>query len=304
MSYEITCLVEAGAQVGESPVWDAARNRLFWVDITGQRLSVIDLASRTQRHWDMPTPIGCLGLYQDDRVVVGLKHGVHVFDLASATLTLVAAVEADKPGNRINDGKIGPDGAFWVGTMDDEFVPKRPLAALYRVTADGKAEQKLDGLKVSNGLAWSADGRRMFHSDSRGPWIESHDFDPATGTLSNRQRLRDLTEAEGRPDGAACDVSGAYWSAGVSAGCLNRFSATGELLEKIPVPVPGPTMPCFGGPDMKTLFFTSLRAGLSEDALAAAPLSGGIFMMRVPVAGVPVARFAESLSGSSNQTGR
>jgi sugar lactone lactonase YvrE len=167
------------------------------------------------------------------------------------------------------------------------------VAALYRVTADGKAERKITGLVVSNGLAWSADGRTMVHSDSRACWIDRWAFDPETGHISGRTRLRTLTNEEGRPDGAAMDCAGGYWSAGVSAGCLNRFSADGTLLDRIPMPVPQPTMPCFGGPDMRTLFVTSLSDGQSEEVRSRYPQSGGVFQTRVDVAGVPVSLFAD-----------
>ena len=192
----------------------------------------------------------------------------------------------------MNDGKVGPDGAFWIGTMDDRPV-KEAVAALYRVTADGTAERKITGLVVSNGLAWSADGQMMVHSDSRACWIDRWTFDPGTGHISGRTRLRTLTNEEGRPDGAATDCDGGYWSAGVSAGCLNRLSMDGALLDRIPMPVPQPTMPCFGGPDMRTLFVTSLSDGQSEEVRSRYPQSGGVFQTRVNVAGVPVGLFAD-----------
>jgi sugar lactone lactonase YvrE len=170
---------------------------------------------------------------------------------------------------------------------------RRPVASLYRVAADGSAEEKImGGIKVSNGLAWAADGHTMYHSDSRGGWIDAWDFDAATGAIANRRRLRQHTPEDGAPDGAATDVDGAYWSAGFSAQCFNRIAADGSLIEKLPVPA-APTMPCFGGPDMKTLFFTSLTAHVSAEVNARYPLNGSVFSARVDVAGVPVARFAD-----------
>lgn len=295
MSYQIDCLVDSRDGTGESPVWDAAHNRLFWVDIPGQKVHMLAVDSGATRTWTMPKVIGCLALFEENTLAVGLKDGVYRFDLETEALTLIAGIETDKPDNRVNDGKVGPDGAFWVGTMDDLNMPKLPLAALYRVTADGKVEKKVSDLKVSNGLAWSADKRTMFHSDSRGPWVDRYDFDATTGGMTNRTRILELTEAEGRPDGGACDIEGNYWSGGISAGVINKFSRDGTLLEKIPLPFPTPTMPCFGGPDMKTLYITSARGGQSDEVLAKAPQTGGLFAMRVSVAGAPVARFGKPL---------
>lgn len=206
-------------------------------------------------------------------------------------MTHLARVLDAWPTQRLNDGKVGPDGAFWVGSMDDR-PDKEPVAALYRVTADGHVRRVITGLKVSNGLAWSSDGRMMFHSDSRGAWIDRWEFDPATGEIGSRQRLCWLTDNEGRPDGAATDTADRYWSAGVSAGCLNCFDVNGHRYQRMVLPIPAPTMVCFGGPDMRTLFVTTMREGLSPDQLEKSPQSGGIFMLRIDVPGLPINRFA------------
>ena len=169
----------------------------------------------------------------------------------------------------------------------------QPIGALYRVDASGKAEKKIDGLMTSNGLAFSPDGKTMFHSDSRGQWVDRWDFDAASGEISNRRRIATPNEATGRPDGAATDAEGYYWSAGISAQRLNRFSPEGELVELFPVPVAAPTMPCFGGPDLKTLFVTSLRSGRSPEMLEKYPLTGIVIHAQSPVAGSPVSRFRD-----------
>lgn len=278
-------------RLGESPVWDARSGRLLWCDILAGEILSADENGGDLRAWSFPGKVASFGLCESGRWVVALAHGVHLFDPETEDLKQLANPEPEPKTNRLNDGKVGPDGAFWVGSMDDR--PQRePVAALYRVTADGKSEKKIDGLAVSNGLAWSPDGRTLFHSDSRGPWIDTHDFDPATGRLGNRRRLATLDEARGRPDGGACDAEGCYWSAGVSAGCLNRFDATGKLLERIDLPMPAGTMPCFGGSDLKTLFMTSIGEGLAPDR-AGHPLAGCMVKMRVAVAGAPVYRFKD-----------
>jgi sugar lactone lactonase YvrE len=167
------------------------------------------------------------------------------------------------------------------------------VGSLYRISPDGRCRRISTGYRVSNGLAWSADGRAMFHSDSRGPTIDRWDFDPATGMVGSRIAIRTLTEKMGRPDGGACDVAGGYWSAGVSAACLNRFDFDGQLIQQIDLPLPRPTMPCFGGPDLQTIFITTARHGLDDTRLAQFPQAGRLLMLRVSAAGVPVQRFAD-----------
>ena len=285
MEREIVTVADFNCQVGESLVWDAGNGQLLWADIPAGIIHAHDPATGSFTQWQLPEQVGAFGLADDGRLVVGMVSGVYLYDRDSGALTFLVDPEPEqapnRPRHRLNDGKVGPDGAFWIGSMHTES----PTAALFRVTGDGRAERKVEGLSTSNGLAFSADGRTMFHSDSRQQWIDRHDLDPATGALSNRVRIATPGEADGRPDGAAADMEGAYWSAGVSAGCLNRYDRGGNLLERIPVPPKAPTMPCFGGPDLRTLYFTSLRRP------EAGPECGKVFALRVDVAGVPVERF-------------
>lgn len=286
---EARCVLDARAAIGESPVWEPAEQALYWCDIYGPALHRFEPATGATRRWAMPQPIGSFALRAGGGAVVALKSGLHRFDFATGRLDFLLHPEPEAAGNRFNDGKVSPDGRFFAGTMDEAM--KQPTGALYRLDPDGSCHRVAEGLIVSNGLAWSPDGRTMFHSDSRGPVIWAWDYDPASGAIASRREVARPTEAIGRPDGAACDMEGYYWSAGISAGVLNRWAPDGRLDRRIPVPCAAPTMPCFGGPDMKTIFVTSLRMHLSADRLAAFPLSGGLFALEVDVPGVPVPRF-------------
>jgi sugar lactone lactonase YvrE len=286
-------------ELAESPTWDATENRLWWVDIESRALHALDFASGAgdlvpgaHRRFDFAQKVCALGLTRSGRLLLALADGIYYFDAADGTLDLLVRPEPDRPDHRLNDGKVGPDGAFWVGSIEE--TPERaPVGSLFRISADGRCRRISTGYRVSNGLAWSADGRAMFHADSRGPTIDRWDFDPATGMVGSRTAIRTLTEELGRPDGGACDVAGGYWSAGISAGCLNRFDFEGRLVQKIDLPAPRPTMPCFGGPDMQTLFVTTARRGIDAAALSRHPDAGRLLVLRVSVAGVPVQRFAD-----------
>jgi sugar lactone lactonase YvrE len=129
----------------------------------------------------------------------------------------------------------------------------------------------------------------MYHSDTRGPWIDVWDFDPPTGAIANRRRFADVPNAEGRPDGGALDLEGVYWSAGSGMGVINRFAPDGRLIEKVAMPVPNATMPCFAG---DSLFITSARPK-DEAQRREFPAGGGLFVMPVAVRGVPIGRFAD-----------
>jgi len=275
--------------VAESPVWNHANRRLLFCDINGKRINALSVDTGARQSWDFPEVVGSFGLCRSGRLVVAQRHHVILFDPRSGALSNLTDKINEPPTNRLNDGKVGSDGAFWVGSMD-ENSPRQKIAALYRVTADGQITKQEQGYAVSNGLAWSPNGRIMYHSDSTAGIIEAWDFNPNDGSRANHRILATLTNEDGRPDGAATDMDGNYWSAGPSAGCLNCFSPAGELLRKWPFPVPGPTMPCFAG---DRLYVTSLREGKSTEVLANHPTLGGLFCAAAPVRGAPVAEFAD-----------
>jgi sugar lactone lactonase YvrE len=167
-----------------------------------------------------------------------------------------------------------------------DSVPRSPSGALYCVTPAGECRRVLGELKVSNGLAWSPDGKTMYHADTRGEHINIFDFDAATSRIANGRALIALTEEQGLPDGAAVDDQGFYWSAGVTAGRLNKVSPQGSLMASLMLPVAAPTMPCFGGADGHTLFVTSLasdRTGRKE--------AGTLIGFKSEASGAPAARF-------------
>jgi sugar lactone lactonase YvrE len=287
----IELLVDGKNGVGEGPTWDDRRNCLWWTDIPNRMLYRLDWPSRKVTSAVMPDHVGSLGLCESGRLILAFAHGVALHEPGTQKFEEIAKIEVDIPTNRMNDGKVGPDGAFWAGSMD-ENTPRQPTGALYRVTMKGAVKQ-FDQVTVSNGLAWSADGHTMIHADTATPAIDAYDFDAATGAISNKRRIARPDNTVGRPDGGAFDVNGLYWSAGVYAGRLNAFNAAGALVHAVEVAAPHPTMPCFGGPDMKTVFLTSLRKLNAATDLEKWPASGGLFALDLGVAGVPVHRFKD-----------
>jgi sugar lactone lactonase YvrE len=294
MTLDFTCLVDLKCRIGESPVYDERTNVLYFVDILDRTVYRLDVASNDLMSWNFESEVGSIGLAASGRIVVALRHSVILFDPASEAKQEVCRIEEEQAEKtRLNDGRVGPDGAFFVGSMDDRNA-KQTVGVLYRVDPSGRVERKVEGLQVSNGLAWTANGEVMFHSDSRGPWIDRWRFDRQTGAMSDRTRFATLSDvATGRPDGGSCDAEGYYWSAGVSAGRINRFAPDGRLVEHYDVPVVAPTMPVFGGKDFRTLYLTSLREGRDEELLAKAPLTGSLLAAPAAVAGFPSWRFLD-----------
>ena len=278
---------DAKCETGESCTWDERRGLVLFCDIPAGRIHGYGVADGAIMTWQLPELVASFGICRSGRWVVALRSRVVLFDPQTDDIAELSG-PLDQPATvRLNDGKVGPDGCFWVGGRD-ESPAKTSEAALWRITPDGRAERKAAGYQTSNGLAWSPDGSIMYHTDSRRGHLDAWDFEAATGAIGNRRRLATLTEADGRPDGAAMDIEGCYWSAGTSAGCLNRFAPDGRLVATYKTPVPAPSMPCFAAGH---LYVTTLREGRPAALLAAHPAMGGLFRMQAPVAGAPVALF-------------
>jgi sugar lactone lactonase YvrE len=293
MNLEFACLFDLKCRIGESPLYDERTNRLFFIDILNRTVYRLDIASNELKSWTFESEVGSLGLAASGRLVVALRHSVILFDTVTEAKQEICRIEDDQAEKtRLNDGRVGPDGAFWVGSMDDR-PEKHPIGALCRVDPSGRIDLKVEKVLISNGLAWTADGETMFHADSRGGWLDRWNFDRATGEMHWRTRIATLTDGDGRPDGGSCDTQGFYWSAGVSGGRVNRFSPDGRIVGSWDVPVAAPTMVCFGKPDFSTLYMTSLRENRTEEALQAKPETGGLHAAKAPVAGFPSWRFLD-----------
>lgn len=290
LNLAVECVVDARNTTGESPLWSAREAALYWVDIPAGLIQRWRPDTGERRSWQLPTAVGSIGLRASGGLVVALRSGFHLFDLESDALTFLCHPEPGLASNRLNDGKVSPEGRFWAGTMD-ERPEKEPIGSLYRLDADHRCARTVGGVKVSNGLAWSPDGRTMYHSDSRGGAIFRHAYDPQTGTLGEREVFAQMQPEWGRPDGGATDEEGCYWSCGVGAGRINRFSPEGELIGFVPMPVLHPTMPCFGGASGRTMYVTSHRENYSTEDLARTPQAGGVFMLEPGVAGAPAALY-------------
>lgn len=288
MAAEFSLIADLGAAVLEGPCWDARRGVLWCVDIYGQAVLRLDPRDDSLARFALPEVCGSLALCRSGAILVAQRASVVKLDPESGRVTPFVDLPEEPPGNRLNDGKVGPDGCFWVGSMDDR-PEKAPNGMLWRVTPEGRAEKKREGITVSNGLAWSPDGRTIWHSDSSASRVDIAEFDPATGRAGAWRTAITFDETMGRPDGAATDAEGNYWSAGVFGAALHVISPTGALRRSLPFPVAGPTMPCFAGPDLTTLYVTSLAR--NQPALPRG--SGGLFRAAGLPRGAPVPPFAD-----------
>lgn len=284
------CVLDLRARLGESPVWSVAEQALWFVDIHGPSLHRYDPATGAHVAMPMPRSIGCAGLRDGGGLVVALRDGIWLADAHGRLERKVADAPYDPAWHRFNDGRVDREGRFWAGTMNERR--DAPSAALYRLDDDGSLHRVLEGITVSNGLAWSPDGRTMYHADTPSLTVRAYDFDPASGTPSRPREFARWARETERPDGAAVDSAGHYWVAHFRGGCVLEIDPAGRVLREIPVPAMCPTMCAFGGPDLATLYVTSARHDRPADELERLPLSGGLFAMRVDVPGLPEPLYA------------
>lgn len=295
LDYDIRPLGAHRCLLGESPLWHPDEQQFYCVDIPGRQVLRWREGADTPDVFPQAAEPGCIAAREGGGLVVARRDGLWALDTTSGALALLAAPPYDPARQRYNDGKPDAAGRFWIGALSDA---REPEAALWRVDAAG-AQPQLDGIVTSNGLAWSPDGCTVYRSDTKAHTVWRHPFDVEAGTLGDAQvfarfepRAADqpLATYGGRPDGAAVDESGAYWVAMFEGARLLRYAADGELLADIPLPVRCPTMPCFGGPDRRTLYVTTACDKRPADELAREPWAGAVLTLRVDVPGLPAQR--------------
>jgi sugar lactone lactonase YvrE/DNA-binding IclR family transcriptional regulator len=287
----VRCVTRTGALLGEGPMWSPRDNALYWVDILTPSVHSYSATDGSSTE----TPIGAMASVVIPKATGGLllatPGGLMTFDAVDKRMTLLTHPEAERSGNRYNDGKCDRRGRLWISSMDMSTAVNR--GNLFRVEADGSWKKMDSGFTVPNGLGWSPDSTRMYFTDSFRRTIYVYDFDLLTGTISNRRPLISFEEVDGKPDGLTVDADGCLWVAAWDAWHIARFSPDGRKMQRIRMPVSRPTSCCFGGTNLETLFVTSASVRLGAQALAEAPLSGSLFALEVPgVRGLPEATFA------------
>lgn len=294
--------VDQPSALGESPFWHPHEQMLYWLDIPGRAVRRANVFMGTVQTWALPQDLGSMAPATGGGLVLALRDGIYRAREWGGPLTLLAPLPGDPLQLRFNDGKADPVGRFWAGTYAEQKIT--PDAALYCLDPERGGLQAMHaGFFTSNGLAWSPDARTLYWADTQGHQILGWDWDAASNTLGTQRLLRSFAPRPegwragqagygGRPDGAAVDQEGNYWSAQYEGARLLKLSPQGEVLAEFAVPAQCPTMPCFGGDDGQTLYLTTARAGRPADELERLPLSGCVFSMRVDVPGLPVNFFS------------
>ena len=284
----IETVLDAHAEIGESPTWAAHEAALYWIDVKAPALHRFIPVSGATRTWKVTSDLGGFALLADGGALVALRHGIHRLDLASGGLTLLASPPFDPSLFRFNEGGCDASGRFWVGVMFDpvEGNPAPQAGRLHSFTLAGGLRAEPDVAELHNGMAWSSDGRTFFLSHSNSGEIFAFDYAPADGRLSNRRLFATIPPELGIPDGAAIDAESGYWCALHGGGKLRRFDAGGHVDLDVDLPVSQPTMCAFAGVDLATMYVTSASDKMSHDQLQRQPLAGGMFRFSPSVRGI------------------
>ena len=285
---EVQCVADVHAVLGEGPVWVAREQALYWVDIEGCRIFRLNDSGCTTE-WKTPLRVCSIVPRASGRFIGGTERGIALIDPVAGQFDIVANPEEALPHNRFNDGKVDRQGRFWTGTMDD--LETAATGTLYRVDSDLGCFPIDREYRITNGPAFSPDGRIMYHSDTARQVIYAFDLDDR-GRASNRRVFLQFGRGDGNPDGMTVDVEGCLWIAFWGGSCVRRFSSAGERLETVRLPVSQPSSCAFGGPDLDRLYVTSASVGLDEESLSMQPNAGGLFILTPGVRGLAEVPFA------------
>lgn len=284
----VRCEIDAKAKLAECPRWDEKEGCLYFVDIDSFQLHRFSLQDKKHSIRQFDEEIGCFSLRENGGFIAAFRSGVYQFDSFEGPLTPYWIADYDQKTTRFNDGRCDYKGRFLAGTM---YSPKDDFkGALYQFS---KGDHLIldQAAWTSNGLAFSPDGKTMYYSDTPNHVVYCFDYDMESGQVTNKREFIRFPHGNGRPDGAAVDSEGNYWSALYQGQRIVKINPQGEIIAEYPIPAIYPTMVAFGGEDMKTLFISTCRAAHTEEQLAQYPNAGGIFAMDVDVAGLIEPKF-------------
>lgn len=279
---------DARAHLGEGPLWDERTGELLWVDIMPGIVHRFNPSTRIDRPFETGQPVGCVVTRAAGGYALAVKDGIAVAEDESG-VRLLTPVEADRPSNRMNDGACDSCGRFWAGTMS--MVDEPAAGALYRLDPPAQVNLVLDGVSISNGIAWSPDDRLMYYVDTPTLRVDVFDYDAATGAISGRRRLVRIEDATVTPDGIVVDAEGCIWVGLWGGWSVRRYAPDGTPLGAVDVPVARVTKAAFGGPNLTDLYITTAAP---DEPDPAQPLAGSLFHARPGVRGLPSYPFAGS----------
>jgi sugar lactone lactonase YvrE len=282
--------LDARAELGEGPAWEARTGSLYWVDIHAGNLHIFSPQEGMDRLIDIGEFLGCVAPRDSGGLVLGLRSGFATLDLSTENLTRLVNPEPHMPEHRFNDGKCDPAGRFLAGTIND--TETKASGSLYSLAPDRTLKTLVTRIRTSNGLTWSPDYRTFYYIDTPTRKVMAYDYDLGTGEIANPRLAVTVPSKMGWPDGMTSDTEGMLWVAMWGGAKLTRWNpVTGQLVAEIPFPALNVSSCCFGGQDLTDIYVTTAREWMSAEQLAEYPLSGGLFRIKTNIQGMPTFAF-------------
>ena len=289
MDYKVEIAFNKQAVLGECPVWSEEEKLLYWVDISKGLLNRFDPIKGENEYIKFDEEIACFAFREKKGFIVALRNKIYLLDdFSTNNMKFIASPKDKFPNHRFNDGKCDSMGRFWLGTMNEK--KDKANASLYCLDNNLKLVKKETGVYTSNGLAFIAN--KLYYADTSSFKIYSYDIDMQSSKISNKQVF--FQSSNLKPDGACVDNENNYWLAIFGSSCVVKLSKKGELIRRIDLPVKYPTMPCFGGEDLKTLYITSASKPLSEEDKIKNPYEGCLLKIKMDVCGQYSHKFKEN----------
>ncbi len=292
---KVEVFAKGEASLGEGPLWHPQRQSLFWLDINNQRLfEKVFISSNKQpdREWELPEMASALAIDKVDDTHLWMVTDCSFGRFSMMTGTYEPKIKLDFPtGIRSNDGSVAPNGSFWFGTM--ERKPTGLHGSVYVISQEAQLTKVISRIGIPNAFCWSNDGMSFYLSDSyRQQIIIYRSNESDAYEYQTIQPFIDLSNTNTAPDGAAMDQAGNIWNSQWDGFKVACYSPEGEEINILNLPIPRPTSCCFGGKKNNHLFITTAKEGLSDEELAQYPLSGSVFVVKLPVEGQPISSFS------------
>ncbi|MCI0709325.1 MAG: SMP-30/gluconolactonase/LRE family protein [Chloroflexi bacterium] len=276
---DVEHVLAVNCELGEGPIWNVQEQKLYWVDILQNTIHTYQPERQIHQAIEFEDHVCAMGFRKKGGMVLATRKHFAMWD---DDLQTVEELEFDLKDNRFNDGAVDRQGRFWAGTMN----PSSPTGSLYRLNHDLTVEKMVTGVTISNGIGWSPDNTTMYFTDSPLCVIYAYDFDPPTGSISNKRVFIQIGDA-GVPDGLTVDSEGYIWSARYGGAKVVRYSPDGKFDREIALPVEKVTSVALGGPDLTDLYITSAWEGYTEVEIQENPMAGDLFRAVVEVPGLP-----------------
>lgn len=282
--FEPQCVAPTSCLLGQSPVWSPSEGLLWWVDPNRAKLHRYNPKTGNARRYDLPLKASVIALSQGELLMAG-EQEIGFFDPSTEEYTRLAKLDGEPEGNRINAGGVAPDGSFWFVTMDGNEADAR--SAWYRLTPDRQIHPlNVKPVVIPSTASFSPDGSTFYTCDTTEQ--EIHAFDVEAGErLTNRRIFTTTSSGAGYPDGSTIDSEGYLWNAEWDGARIVRYSPEGAVDRTIKLPVSRITGCCFGDRDLKTLYVTTARTGLTSFQMDMQPFAGSLFAIATDIQGRP-----------------